>query len=175
LIESLRQAPGKFVSTSPAISVTRDGRGKIKLREERGEKFCADERLVKLQGRGGQVDFKGERFKWRITATGGSEGDFKPSSAKPKREYFDADKIGGRVILRHWRMGDRFRPIGMKAGAKLQDLFVNAKIPRHRRHELVVAVAVTGEIFWVQGLRIAENFKLTPRTRRKLAWEHRGL
>jgi hypothetical protein len=27
-----------------------------------------------------------------------------------------------------------------------------------------------GEIFWVEGLRMGERFKLTPRTRRRLVW-----
>jgi tRNA(Ile)-lysidine synthase len=53
---------------------------------------------------------------------------------------------------------------------KLQDLFTNAKIPRARRRELTVAVAETGEIFWVEGLRMSEHFKLTPATRRRLMW-----
>jgi len=37
---------------------------------------------------------------------------------------------------------------------------------------LVVATA-GGEIFWVEGLRLAEKFKLTPETRRRLVWRWR--
>ena len=55
---------------------------------------------------------------------------------------------------------------------KLQDLFVNAKIPAARRRELVLAAAADGKIFWVEGLRIGEQFKLTPETRRVFAWKH---
>ncbi|HEY1490946.1 MAG TPA: tRNA lysidine(34) synthetase TilS C-terminal domain-containing protein, partial [Verrucomicrobiae bacterium] len=57
--------------------------------------------------------------------------------------------------------------------AKLQDLFTNAKIPRDRRRDLIVAESAAGEIFWVEGLRISENFKLTPETRRLLVWRWR--
>jgi tRNA(Ile)-lysidine synthase len=74
------------------------------------------------------------------------------------------------MVLRHWHAGDRFQPIGLKSAAKLQDLFVNAKIPAARRRELVLAVAANGTIFWVEGLRIGEKFKLRPRTKRRLAW-----
>jgi tRNA(Ile)-lysidine synthase len=73
-------------------------------------------------------------------------------------------------MLRHWRAGDRFWPAGLKSAAKLQDLFTNAKIPRERRCELILATTAAGEIFWVEGLRISENFKLTPQTRRRLVW-----
>jgi hypothetical protein len=40
---------------------------------------------------------------------------------------------------------------------------------------LTVAVAENGEIFWVAGLRISENFKLTLRTRRRLVWRWQRL
>ena len=72
--------------------------------------------------------------------------------------------------MRHWRPGDRFQPIGMKSAVKLQDLFVNAKIPAARRRVLVLAATAAGEIFWVEGLRMGEKFKLTPETRRQLRW-----
>ena len=85
-------------------------------------------------------------------------------------EIFDADRVGSPIVLRHWRAGDRFQPIGMSAPIKLQDFFTNLKIPRARRHELVVGVATNGELFWVEGLRIGERFKLDKNTSRWLHW-----
>ena len=85
-------------------------------------------------------------------------------------EYFDADRIGARIVLRHWQPGDRFQPIGMPTPKKLQDVFANQKIARPRRHELVVGVANNGELFWVEGLRIGERFKLDKHTARRLKW-----
>jgi tRNA(Ile)-lysidine synthase len=78
--------------------------------------------------------------------------------------------VGPRIVLRHWQPGDRFQPIGMKQSVKLQDFFVNQKIPRARRHDLIVAVTGANEVFWVENLRISEQFKLTPRTTRQLIW-----
>jgi hypothetical protein len=49
-------------------------------------------------------------------------------------------------------------------------LFTNAKVPRERRRGLIVAEASDGQIFWVEGLRISENFKITPQTKRQLVW-----
>ena len=88
---------------------------------------------------------------------------------------FDADKTGSHIVLRHWQPGDRFQPIGLKSPVKLQDLFVNAKIPPPAGGELVLATTKAGEIFWVEGLRIGENFKLTPDTREKLVWQPKFL
>jgi tRNA(Ile)-lysidine synthase len=71
-------------------------------------------------------------------------------------------------LLRHWRAGDRFWPIGLECPAKLQDLFTNLRVPREERRSRVIAEAAAGEVVWVEGLRIGERFKLTPRTRRVL-------
>ena len=72
--------------------------------------------------------------------------------------------------MRHWRPGDRFQPIGMACAVKLQDLFTNQKIPRARRRQLLVAATAQGEVFWVEGMRISERFKLTQETIRSLQW-----
>jgi tRNA(Ile)-lysidine synthetase-like protein len=88
----------------------------------------------------------------------------------PQTEYFDAESVGSKVILRHWRKGDCFQPIGMPCPVKLQDLFVNQKVPRPLRHKLVLAATEEGEIFWVERLRIAERFQLTKGTKRRLQW-----
>jgi tRNA(Ile)-lysidine synthase len=88
---------------------------------------------------------------------------------------FDAEKIGSSIVLRHWRPGDRFMPIGMNASVKLQDFFTNQKIPRNKRVNLVVGAASNGEIFWVEGLRISESFKIAKETKRRLQWRWKRL
>ena len=90
-------------------------------------------------------------------------------------ETFDAEKVGSPILLRHWQPGDRFQPIGMSDSVKLQDFFTNEKVPRSRRHELVVAANNKGELFWVEGLRISERFKLTKETKRGLQWRWQRL
>jgi hypothetical protein len=56
---------------------------------------------------------------------------------------------------------------------KLQDLFTNAKIPARERRRRLVAEAADGRVFWVEGLRIAEPFKLGATTRMELVWRWR--
>ena len=164
LIEQLRAAAGKWVSVSPDISIARNGAGEIELRRETMTQFDLAEIELNLQGRAGQVTFAGKNIHWKISA----QKKFLVPPLKTCVEYFDADKVGGDIILRHWHAGDRFQPIGLKAAVKLQDLFVNAKIPAARRRDLVLATTGVGEIFWVEGLRIGERFKLTPETKRHL-------
>ena len=83
---------------------------------------------------------------------------------------FDFAVLGSPIVLRHWQPGDRFQPIGMDASVKLQDIFTNQRVPRGLRHELIVAATAQKEIFWVEGLRISERFKLTKGTIRRLQW-----
>jgi tRNA(Ile)-lysidine synthase len=166
LIESLRQSADVPVSLGLQLSVFRDTTGAVRLRLARPSVFNPNEMVVKLAGRAGEVTFDGVRVRWRLDAL----KRFKRPAARPACESFDADKVGGKITLRHWRPGDRFQPIGLKSPVKLQDLFTNRKIPRARRRELMVAAAENREIFWVEGLRISENFKLTPQTKRRLIW-----
>ncbi|HXR06558.1 MAG TPA: tRNA lysidine(34) synthetase TilS, partial [Candidatus Acidoferrum sp.] len=92
------------------------------------------------------------------------------SARRPNAECFDADKVGPRICLRHWQPGDRFHLIGAAAAAKLQDIFTNLKVPRAERRRRVLAATAQGEIFWVEGLRIAQGFRLDKTTVRRLNW-----
>jgi tRNA(Ile)-lysidine synthase len=168
LVEQLRSMAGKFVSLNLNLSVARDVNGKIQLRQSTEQNFSTDELKVELQGRAGQVEFGNQIFSWKMKSFSGSTLRL---PRQPQLESFDAEQIGGTIILRHWQAGDRFQPIGLKSAAKLQDLFVNAKIPADRRRELALATTADGEIFWVEGLRIGGKFKLTSKTKRRLAWE----
>src|SRR6266852_4014059 len=70
----------------------------------------------------------------------------------------DAARLGGPLTVRNWRPGDWFCPSGMKGHRKkLQDFFVDQKIPRTRRAEVPLAVAPAG-IVWVVGYRGDERF-----------------
>jgi tRNA(Ile)-lysidine synthase len=58
------------------------------------------------------------------------------------------------LVVRNWRPGDRVTPTGMTGSKKLQDLFVDAKIPRGERRRWPV-VSRGGVIVWVPGLALA--------------------
>jgi len=173
LVEQLRAAPGKAVSVCAGVTVARDAAGKVSSREQSSNEFNPTELRLKLSGQQGRAEFEGRKFHWWVELMRRFRLPRKQRAGGPPtlQERFDADKIGDEIILRHWRPGDRFQPIGLASAVKLQDLFVNAKIPAARRRELVLAATQAGAIFWVEGLRIGEQFKLTPQTRRKLVWQ----
>lgn len=169
LVERLRCAPNVLMAVSPGFAVVRDAEGAVSLRTGAPAEFKDNELSVNLADRARRVNFGGVSFQWNFEKAKGA-GDL---DTRIGREIFDADKVGGRITLRHWRAGDRFQPIGLKSPAKLQDLFTNQKIPRARRHHLVVAETADAKIFWVQNLRMSERFKLTPGTKQRLVWRWR--
>jgi len=166
LVEGLRQSADSSISINSKLSASRDAKGMVLLKSAPLIEFSLNKLALDLAGRAGETVFGRMRIRWRLD-TGRK---FSLPDVQKAREFFDADKIGNKITLRHWRAGDRFQPIGFKSAAKLQDLFTNAKIPRARRHSLIVAETAGGEIFWVEDLRMGELFKLTPRTKRRLIW-----
>jgi tRNA(Ile)-lysidine synthase len=86
-------------------------------------------------------------------------------------ERLDADALGDRLFVRTWEAGDRFQPLGMSDTKKLQDFFVDEKVPRRRRSRVPLLCTTDGRIAWVVGHRIAEPFKVTERTQRMVRFQ----
>jgi len=79
-----------------------------------------------------------------------------------------------RIVIRSRRAGDRMRPAGLRGRKKLQDIFVDAHVPRSRRDQVPV-VCVGDEIIWLVGLRRAEGLPLTSETERTVRLTARRL
>lgn len=88
---------------------------------------------------------------------------------------FDFDRISNPLTLREWRPGDCFVPTGMEGRhKKLQDLFVDAKIPKPQRTLIPILTCPEG-ILWVIGLRIDGRFLATEKTKGILIVEAHAL
>jgi len=68
---------------------------------------------------------------------------------------FDADKVTFPLTIRARRDGDFFLPRGFGRTKKLQDFFVDEKIPRDERDAVPVVLA-GDDIIWVAGYRASE-------------------
>ena len=91
----------------------------------------------------------------------------RPSILKSEADcaYLDGERVDGPLMVRFFRPGDRFHPIGAPGHKKLKDFFIDQKIPRAQRP--YVPLVVSGEdIVWVVGHRISDIYKVRPDTRR---------
>jgi tRNA(Ile)-lysidine synthase len=57
-----------------------------------------------------------------------------------------------RLSVRSWQCGDVYTPLGLRGHKKLQDAFVDAKIPASLRRVLPFVCQAPGSILWVPGL-----------------------
>ncbi len=84
-------------------------------------------------------------------------------SADPNTEFVDASLLGEELLLRPWREGDWFVPLGMGDRKKLSDFFVDIKVPLFSKNSIPLLVS-DGEIVWVCGKRLDDRYKLTGST-----------
>ena len=84
----------------------------------------------------------------------------KAVGALPARASIAWARLGRRkLVVRSWRAGDRMAPLGMAGSKKLQDVFVDAKVPAARRGRVPV-FACGGEIVWIPGYRVARGWEI---------------
>jgi len=84
--------------------------------------------------------------------------------------WLDYEALQFPLILRKWRNGDYFCPLGMKSLKKVSDFFINEKISRIDK-EKVWMLCSGDEIVWIVGRRIDHRYRVTPSTRNILKVE----
>ena len=93
--------------------------------------------------------------------------DARRFGANPDRVAIDLDRVTPPLSVRGRAPGDRFHPLGLAAGKKLKDFFIDAGIPAGERSR-VPLVCDRDSIVWVAGLRPAEACKVDAGTQRLL-------
>ena len=86
---------------------------------------------------------------------------------KPNCELISADKLGENFVLRNWKAGDKFKPLGMKRHKKISDFLTDLKIAASARKKVLV-LENDGKIIWVVGFRISDDVKITEQTKKRL-------
>ena len=75
----------------------------------------------------------------------------------------DKDKLKFPLVIRNWKAGDYFYPIGMKQKKKLSDFFIDNKFTKIEKEKTLLLIS-KGEIVWVIGHRLDNRFKITDST-----------
>jgi len=81
----------------------------------------------------------------------------------PNVAYLDASKVGFPFILRKWKKGDFFIPLGMKGKKKLSDFFVDIKLSTLEKEEIWILES-NNKICWIVGKRQDNRSKITNNT-----------
>ena len=121
---------------------------------------------------------KPEEFKQKLVKEGhpvkidGRELIIEKKNSMPGRyasnrneEFIAADGLKREFLLRRWKDGDRFFPLGLKGSKKLSDFLNEQKISSSKKREQLV-LTNGRRIVWVLGLRIDDRFKLTSNTKK---------
>jgi tRNA(Ile)-lysidine synthase len=165
ILLSLLKDPTKPVTLRPGQTVTLDARGKLRIDDPLPLPLPMIVQLESAEEK--RVDFAGGILTWNFS----TRANFQPSE---DRMVFDAARVGSFAMLRHPNRGDRVRLSGRSSARPLMDVLSRNKVPREKRQRVVVANNKDGEIFWVEGLRITEDFKVTDKTTKTLEWNWRN-
>lgn len=77
----------------------------------------------------------------------------------------DFEKLEFPLIVRRWRQGDAFYPLGMKGKKKLSDFFIDKKLSISQKENTWLLISKS-RIAWVIGQRIDDRFKVTEKTKK---------
>ena len=88
-------------------------------------------------------------------------------SPSPQEAFIDLDRIEWPLLIRNFRAGDKFMPLGLNGFKKVKDVFIDDKIPSDQRKRVPVLKS-RDNIVWVCGIQIDQRYRVTQKTKRIL-------
>jgi len=108
-----------------------------------------------------EIEISNYSFKFKITESVEISKDFK----NPSYAILDFDKLQFPLIIRKWKKGDWFYPLGMNNKKKLSDYFIDRKISVFEK-ENVLVLCSGDDIVWIVGHMINNFYRIVQETKK---------
>jgi len=89
-----------------------------------------------------------------------------PAHTDDREVFLDARMLMFPLMLRKWRPGDYFYPLGMKKKKKLGRFLIDKKTSPTDKDRVRVIESADKKIIWAVGLRMDDRFRITPGTKK---------
>ena len=93
-------------------------------------------------------------------------------STAENEAWLDASKLEFPLLVRPWKNGDYFYPLGMKKKKKISKFLIDQKLSKTEKESQYV-IESAKKIIWVVGRRIDDRFKVLPHSKEilQLKWD----
>lgn len=157
IISLLDSESGKYISSSThRIIKNRNWLIISPLQSAGASHILVEESDTTVEYRGGKIELKKIEHKKTVIPT------------DPRIAWLDYDEIRFPLLLRKWKPGDYFYPLGMPGKKKLSRFFIDQKLSLTQKEDVWV-IEMNKKIVWVVGLRIDERFKIKESTKNILS------
>ncbi|WP_245948204.1 tRNA lysidine(34) synthetase TilS [Paenibacillus sambharensis] len=95
----------------------------------------------------------GEELLFGTGRTEPGKNDSRTYGGSGSEVYFDAEAVRFPLTVRSRRPGDRMSVFGLNGTKKVQDMFVDSKIPPSRRDRIPLVWDAEGRLLWIPGVR----------------------
>src|SRR5664279_3457273 len=149
VIRLMESDNGKYISSSTHRIIKNRGGLNIAPLEDKNSAHLI------IEGHEKTIDYPEGRLRIRKKTAQKNESPEKGS----ENAWLDAGKIHFPLILRKWKAGDYFYPLGMKKKKKLARFFIDRKLSKTAKEKVWVLV-MGSQIIWVLGQRIDDRFSI---------------
>jgi tRNA(Ile)-lysidine synthase len=158
-----RKGSGKRISLPADIAARREYDNLILERKKACPKRIEYEYTMKIPG---SINIQERNMAICLQTTNRDYIDLR----NERKVYIDLDKISLPLILRNRRDGDWFQPLGMKGRKKIKTFFIDRKIPRNERDEIMLIVDQIS-VVWIEKMHLNDRVKITRETKKVLELE----